>query len=360
MRKKTLHLHLGMDKTGTSALQSFLYTNRDVLIQQKGLCYPETGLWHDRSHHEFAFSVAKLYGYSEDNLHSLFRLLHRETGNAENVIISSECLFKTPLRDNFTTFYDLVHSVFDKVRVIVYVRRQDEWIESRHKHSIISNAELSLDILQRPQFCDYKQFIDRWADQIGKENVTVRAYEKQQFTGGNIFSDFLSLFSLSMDERYRLPTENLNVSLGRDETYFKKLCNDIGFVSAGIHGLNQTLVEHTKIALLASNNDTLMSPAERTDLVRKYSVVNAAIATEYMGRESGVLFLDPLPDTGESWEPYGGLSVEALSDLWRFIGKHYPETINLLEGEISSALTSGDEVKVSAARTLRYALLPVA
>ncbi|HNQ42503.1 MAG TPA: hypothetical protein PKL22_10430, partial [Saprospiraceae bacterium] len=41
-QKKTLILHVGMGKTGTTALQNFFWRNRDVLAHHD-IAYPETG-----------------------------------------------------------------------------------------------------------------------------------------------------------------------------------------------------------------------------------------------------------------------------------------------------------------------------
>jgi hypothetical protein len=357
---KTLYLHLGMDKTGTSALQYFLHSNSAELMREMQLCYPTTGLWNDYSHHPFAFSLVDLYGYSATDLPGLFRSLGSEIEKSENVLLSSECLFKTPLKDSFSVFWQEVSAIFDAVKVIVYVRRQDHWVESRHKHSIISGSELSLEMLQRPGFCDYKQFIDRWAELVGRENTTVRAYEKQQYVGGSIFSDFLSVLGLRFDERYRLPARGLNVSLGRDETFFKKLCNEMGFVSAGADGLNRALIERAKVAREGAPGEVpLLSPVERASLVARYAEVNSAIAKEYMGRDDGVLFMDPLPDPGEQWDRYDGLSSQAAAGILLFIRKHDPETFKLLGWAVRSALKSSEQNKVSAARTLHAALQAV-
>ena len=40
--KKNLILHIGMGKTGTSALQDFFWENR-ARLKKSGLCYPKYG-----------------------------------------------------------------------------------------------------------------------------------------------------------------------------------------------------------------------------------------------------------------------------------------------------------------------------
>ncbi|RMF39150.1 MAG: hypothetical protein D6754_06055 [Alphaproteobacteria bacterium] len=50
MARRTLHIHAGLPKTGSSALQRFLADNRDALMEQ-GLFIPRTGQRADGPHH---------------------------------------------------------------------------------------------------------------------------------------------------------------------------------------------------------------------------------------------------------------------------------------------------------------------
>ena len=38
-KKKTIYLHIGVSKTGTTSIQRFLYKNRE-LLKDKGILYP--------------------------------------------------------------------------------------------------------------------------------------------------------------------------------------------------------------------------------------------------------------------------------------------------------------------------------
>jgi len=353
--RKRLYLHVGMDKTGTSAIQKFVYDNRSKLLDDGDIYYPATGLWGDYSHHPFAFSIFNQHGYSEKKLLKLTKKLVKEVEGRNNVLISSECLFKAPLKENFRIFRDNIFSCFDDVRVIVYVRRQDHWVESRHKHSILSGSELPLEMLQRPFFCNYKQFIDHWSDLVGEESVVVRAYEKQQFVGGSIFSDFLSIFGIELSERYKIPIKNINYSLANDENKFKRLCNLIGFTRRGVEALNGILLEHASSSRSLLNS-RLLSPTDRLTLLNKYMSNNKEIAERYLGRHDGLLFYDPLPSSDDSWEEYLGLSEEKIREISKFIAGKNPKVIKSLCAAITDGLNSKDDGIVEAANILTPAL----
>lgn len=59
------YLHVGFPKTGTSAIQAFLYKYNKELLEKFKLLYPETGLLFlglDKNipaHYNFAFSIFK-------------------------------------------------------------------------------------------------------------------------------------------------------------------------------------------------------------------------------------------------------------------------------------------------------------
>lgn len=358
MSQKTLYLHVGMDKTGTSAIQYFLYHNKESLLRDASLCYPETGLYKDFSHHPFAFSVIKWYGYTRDNLYQLFHALVTEVGEAENVLLSSECLFKIPLNEEFKALHSLINDHFDNVKVLVYVRRQDEWVESRHKHSVISGNELSLEMLMQPQFCDYKQFIDCWANIFNRNNIIVRAYEKQQFSGGSIFSDFISMFDLKLSDDYKVPPAKINVSLGNNELDFKKLCNKIGFLSDGVDTLNEILLMHSsRSGLLESENTRyLLSPLDRVNLVNRYSDINSSIAKEYLGRKAGSLFYDEKPDLIQDWNRNPGISDQAITNIGRYIYQEAPDLMTILKSKIDAAVKSTDNNIATSGKILRQVM----
>lgn len=55
---KRIIFHIGVPKTATTSLQSFLWQSRKSL-QEAGALYPSSCLWHDKSHHKLFYSLKK-------------------------------------------------------------------------------------------------------------------------------------------------------------------------------------------------------------------------------------------------------------------------------------------------------------
>jgi hypothetical protein len=55
MTRPLIMLHIGRGKTGTTAIQRFLFSNRDALLEQ-GICYPLVGAIPQSGHLELSMS----------------------------------------------------------------------------------------------------------------------------------------------------------------------------------------------------------------------------------------------------------------------------------------------------------------
>jgi hypothetical protein len=314
---KNLILHLGMDKTGTSAIQQFLHINREVLRKQAGLCYPQAGLWNDYSHHPFAFSIIEQNGYTKENISRLVKELESETQGAAKVLISSECLFKTPDHPNFPLFQNQLFTLFDHVSAVIYVRRQDLWLESRYKHSVKSGQEIPLHKLATPFFCDYFQFIENWARILGRENIVVQPYEKEQFLANSIFPDFLQAIGLKDREEFARPLNKVNDSLCNRGTAFKKLFNPLLKQAHLGDRLNQLLLAYAQISTPKQPASSLLSEKERARIIARYKPVNAHIARTYRPNGPEFLFLNNLPRPKLAL--FSTLTSQELIQIWDFI-----------------------------------------
>lgn len=351
-----LYLHIGMDKTGTSAIQNYLFINKDRLLTGYALLYPDAGMWLDYSHHKFAFSIMEMHGYRIGDLDELFNNLKREMSDDCDVLISSECLFKAPNKNGFAEFKRQLDELFHKIIVIVYVRRQDEWVESRYRHSIVSETEIDIDKLSGPWFCNYKQHIDKWAEIVGKDNVIVRPYERQQFVGGSIYSDFLYSITDIQNDGLVQPHCRVNASFGPAQVAFKRLCNKVGLTRSAISRFqklyNKWILDFDVIdclnGILISNTSqeqsevrhVFLSHEKRVALMDMYRCINQEIAREYLSRSDDVLFFSS-PQHERAGEVYQGLNSCEINMLMRFVreqNKHvYKQIISSARKSVKSA-----------------------
>jgi hypothetical protein len=119
----TLDVHIGLHKTGTTSLQAFFATN-DRILKQLSIGYPQTGR-KKNAHHWLAWSLR-----SVDSLSCLLPALHEECSGLEHALVSCEEFSHTFLDAAvLEQFCRLARERFH-VRVIIYLRRQDQLKES--------------------------------------------------------------------------------------------------------------------------------------------------------------------------------------------------------------------------------------
>ena len=109
MTKKTIVLHIGHGKTGSSYLQSCLALNRDKLLAL-GIHYP----WHR------SFAKATAGSITSGNGANFLKLLPGLNTESEIVVFSSEFLFANLLAS--TQFKDLLNSEKYRIEVLLYTR----------------------------------------------------------------------------------------------------------------------------------------------------------------------------------------------------------------------------------------------
>lgn len=305
-----LLFHIGMPKTGTTAIQKFLYQNEKNL-KAYGWCYPnlkeelpeirEYRLQTERNgdlfynYRPISDRAPRVFTESWNKLWKQV-LKHLES---ENVIISSEGLV-----DYSEIFWTDIKKIYNNIKVIVYLRRQDRLIESIWNEFIKDTNCLDKSF---EEFIDCDRTIDEWnlnfikkLDQvssvIGKENLIVRIYEKGQFEGKRhtIESDFL--YSIGIDPDWEVLSK-CNVENPRLQGNFieiKKIFNSV-IVNRDLNirqqifdafiNLSQNFVEEN----VEAGYFTL---TERKEFLQQFTLSNEQVACKYLHREDGVLFYD--------------------------------------------------------------------
>jgi hypothetical protein len=221
-KKTSLVLHIGMPKTGTTAIQEFLAHNRKKLIQQKVL-YPECGVPVNQHTALVKSMVSPLFDWVHFNeaidqfdarYYVVDILAQCESNGCNQVILSSEYLWASPAmqagpdyhlpsQENFDCIRRVVRvchdifSIFAKTKIVVYLRRQDAWFDSffnqqlKDGFALPSAAELLSDI---KIYLQYHANLAIWAEYFGKDNIFVRDYGN--LLNGDIVTDFCKVSSI--------------------------------------------------------------------------------------------------------------------------------------------------------------------
>ncbi len=305
-------LHIGLEKTGSTAIQGYFTQNR-ALFAQHGIYYPASPLLPDHTKlavyalRDNVFSDIRLrHGVSDpDSLLAFRRSFKQEFATemsgqqAKTIILSNEhCSSRLVSPQEIKQLYNLLRLFFEKITVVIYLRRQDQLLLSTFSTSVKAGNTKPISIpdaetIQRsPQLIkryEYYSLCQRWASVFGKKNILVRPYETSQLFKGDIVSDFLhatSLPVLTPPKRLRL-----NPSLKMPALEFLRQINAHipVFIEKTPNPLRGDIVR-----LLEKNPQFNIEPmrADTRQFIDFFNKSNALVAQEFCNRPDGKLFLE--------------------------------------------------------------------
>lgn len=336
-------LHVGQSKTGTTAIQHFLAANRGAL-RRRGILYPDIRN-RGRSlgapdHNLVAWSLvgknSPIGVPFEAFLQDVYADLRRDPA-LHTVILSAEAFLGEPhiwefdsedawRHANQEKLHKLHHALRGhQVTILVYLRRQDYWVNSAFNHIIkvegLVGRQLYSDIRQfiecmGPRL-DYAQELASWGECFGHGEIIVRPYEKMQLQGGDAVTDFLAQLGLSdADSQFVRPSsrESRNLGLPRDVLEVKRVLNRVPRKKPEERVLIWAL---QKIGSEMPSEDVawdfLLSVEERRALIARFAATNRAVAERYFASADGTLFRESPPENGGA--EYPGLSSGRASEI---------------------------------------------
>ncbi len=304
--KKELHLHIGTVKTGTTALQHFFASNRDAL-RKKGIIYPLSP-GNLSAHYRLSWSLRVKTGKRRWNWpndlgkpEEEWKFVFKQLTGDKGLISSEDFLWLSPeIISEVRKFTSGFH-----VKLIVYWRQRDTLEDSWYNQLIKKGGGIKTPPSYGSKLTSRKN-LDLWAGAFGKENVILRPYERRQLYQGDVRADFLHhILGLELTDEFVLPEKVANIRLHRVALEYKRQVNHLHIaplinwkVTDPLRGASNMLSEKGR------KNYPVFSPRQRLKIIREYANENAAIAREYLGREDGKLFYEPLPDLDEDWQSY--------------------------------------------------------
>ncbi|RPI36861.1 MAG: hypothetical protein EHM53_11755, partial [Methanoregulaceae archaeon] len=303
----TVWIHIGGIKTGTTTLQRFLSGNRKILRQQ-GFLYPGTRHLHGGIAAELGSRPGDNTGI-QPQLPGLLEEMKRSSCPA--CIISAGDLAGD---GGAAALREIIPKTFT-VKIIYYVRRQDYMIESWYNHVIRTpfyQCTRKLDntlIMENYHLFDHDTVIRPWAAMFGRENIVIRVYEKGQMKG-DIIQDFSAAIGLAPDTRFVAPAVRYNRTFSPDHIEFMRQCKIQNKDDYWMHAFLYKEFRDSRLSGQTKQGHVL-SPSMRREILEQYEESNRRVAQDYLGR-GGSPFYDPWPDPDEAWEPYRGLTPEAL------------------------------------------------
>jgi hypothetical protein len=307
-RRREVVLHIGPGKTGTSSIQFFLAGNRGRL-GDLGVLYPaSTG----RVRH----TQLGLYIKSEDELASVpswhrqkhsdpvkFRKAFRrrffselEESGLPRILFSDEALFHSS-EQALRRLRKLTDRIAERVRLVTYLRRQDDHFISRYQQMVKTGEVLRLDEwVQRDwsAIYDYDARIRAHERVVAPATFVVRRFEPDAFVDGSLHQDFLEAAGIDVRAEDLEQVPDRNESLDAESVEFLRLLN--------LHLVENEdapvrLIDNRRLLprLTEASTGPVLTLPDRTldDFMARWSESNQAVARRCLGDETGQLFRRP-------------------------------------------------------------------
>lgn len=325
-----LYLHIGMPKAGSTDLQSHCMRHRGIFADHRILYVDPPG--GGRSHRALFRDVVADEVGGEDPWQALQQQV--EEARPTRVILSEEDLFFV----DETGIAEIAHLLSrylgpHRAHLVVYLRRQDLWLESRYKHAVRAKSvrfagsidDFLLESTEADAVLDYEATLDRWTAGLAPASIHVRPFEAAQLQGadgnGGLITDFGCLLALPNVGTTLDPDARRNVALERGPLELLRATNRLDIEP-------QDRRRVLRAARKASNESRirgsawphpLLSPRRRREILEAAKRANAAVALRYLGREDGRLFLEAPSVNDGSWQPHPGLSPEIVQLVLRHL-----------------------------------------
>ena len=263
---KTVFIHCGTAKTGTTAIQRFFSSN-DKLLSEKGFHYIRTLRYEDESpshgsHNPLAWILYHKHFNKHLNIFSLPFVTQQDkflaalseeiySHSEHSIIISSEIF---PMLSDEAI--DELLSLFSgmTVKAIFYIRDLRSQSISLASQVVKSKESTANDDRMSNIYTNHLRYFHSYfiyclnllTAKIEKENLIFRKYGMEYFRCGNIYADILDAIGLTLTDDFVVPYKLQNESLTYCESiYFKDLLNKLT-LNTPQHVLVDTLIAWEK------------------------------------------------------------------------------------------------------------------
>jgi len=288
-----LVLHVGIHKTGTSAIQAFCKENRNALIEH-GILYPSTGLT-DLSVTSTPSSEAGHRGCQgvlvtpfNQNSESMLVEIAEEASSFDSihtVLISCET-FSAPRVKISTSVPESLQRFFSETSILMYLRRQDDWAASFYKEvlcwpgrrSAKSFSQFIKDFL--PEWLDYTSRVNKWSDVFGDEKLIVKSYDDR--ANKNIIVDFFEQLGLDVTDaqQFCFPGFN-NPSLPDDLVPLMRSVNRYKMNREQRSTITNRIFHELSESEYKVDYKPVLTPRTRHSMAAKFRTMNQSLADRF-------------------------------------------------------------------------------
>ena len=294
--KPKLFIHIGCAKCGSTSIQYFLELNRARLLEQ-GYIIPtvnmstqgvSNGSQLEYFHEYFGMDVRGLSN-SSGRLKSDLVALRDEFTSAKNtmpaIIISAENL---SCWDVYYRLFEGLQDEFD-VKVIVYIRRQDEYFAAYWQQWALKEEEdfWAWVVNHLPHIGDWHRTLEPWVETFGKENIIVRRFSRGYFIDGNLLRDFA--ISIGVNPNGMEADFAVNPSFNDGVTMLASSIKDV-FDDIHDNRFYEMVSEWVAEKAHKKHQSELMSYGQRVAILNYYAESNERIRKMFFDSDEDKLF----------------------------------------------------------------------
>lgn len=329
----TLYFHIGTTKTATSSIQKFCKLNRK-LLRRYGYAFPIMPFSYPRIKNErnahFLLSgpagktvKPKQEQMFQERLETGLSIVHGSLSKYDKVILTDEDCWRAV---NYARVNPLQLLLEDarthnyEIQVIVYLRRQDSYLISQWNQRVKAacSGKTFEEYLEKitnsfPLLADYAGTLDKIADMIGKDHITVRRFESSAWVDGSIYLDFMDAIGMDITAPFQYPERPVNIALKGNFLEMKRSLNQNTELSPSEFDHYASLIQR-----LSHQSDAekpwMLSAGETRTFLEKYEDSNRRVVREYIG-DNAPLFSSDI-ETVPKWQP---VNEHITEDLLTFI-----------------------------------------
>lgn len=290
-----LFIHIGTPKTASTAIQQCLTQNKELLKKEGYLYNCEVGINH-------------LIEMAETSpIESIKHWIKQaKKTRLKKVIISNELLI---FRDG--AYLEELRKAMDaevNIKTILYIRRQDEYIEAGWKQWGFKQLKYSgfEDFLNDNPVPDYLEIIKRW-ETISELGVDVVPLDKQHIKSSPQ-EHFFELLGIPREKfgkfDFDIPEDMQNRGFGKKGMQFAFLSRELAGDNPGSTVIEK-IIENYLPSLLKQRGESydILSDTQRRQVLEEWRETNETIARQYLDGKYPFADPDPRDDTEVRVEP---------------------------------------------------------
>lgn len=338
-----LILHIGTEKTGSTAIQQHLLANRAVMAEGGAHLCESAGQGNHRAlvaafmpddFHDDFLRARKLVDrdvrdvWRERLLEAFAAEAEAARARADVFVVSSEHFHSRLLEPaSVARLAAFLHPLFTEVSVLCYLRRQDEMALSFYSEKLragfVPPEILPLRNVRRrqgslPPYFDFEALLDRWSDAFGPSSVAPRLYQADSLVAGDVVLDFFRVAGLGTPDARMPEAANPALCLAAQAALrrYNEMCGGQDVAARDHHRRNRQALVRYLHTQPGGDRGQLPLREEARAFYTAFAAANSRVAARWFERDR--LFHENFsvyPETPQSvdWEAVAALFAGFLA-----------------------------------------------